>query len=88
MRFINVMDIQSQICILITMRDIDELRVDRTSLEVMDFNGQQEIEDIQYWLSRSPLERLEGMEAMRQSMYSYDPVSERLPRLFEVIRSP
>ena len=70
------------------MRDIDELRVDRTSLEVMDFNGQQEIEDIQYWLSRSPLERLEGMEAMRQSMYSYDPVSERLPRLFEVIRSP
>lgn len=69
------------------MRDIDELRIDRTSLEIVDFNGQQEIEDIQYWMSRSPLERLEGMEAMRQSMYSYDPVSERLPRLFEVIRS-
>ena len=68
------------------MREIDELRIDRTSLEVVDLNGQDEVEDIQYWLSRSPLERLQGMEAMRQSMYSYDPISERLPRFFEIIR--
>ena len=68
------------------MREIDELRIDRTSVEVVDLNNQNEVEDIKFWLSRSPLERLEGMEAMRQSMYSYDPVSERLPRFFEIIR--
>jgi hypothetical protein len=68
------------------MRVIDELKIDRASLEVVDLNGQDEIEDIQYWLSQSPLERLKGMEAMRQSMYAYDPLSERLPRFFEVIR--
>ncbi|MCZ6671714.1 MAG: hypothetical protein O7C75_02130 [Verrucomicrobia bacterium] len=68
------------------MREIDELKIDRSLFEVVDMGAVDELEDIKYWLSRSPLERLEGIEAMRQSMYSYDPISERLPRFFEIIR--
>ena len=69
------------------MRDIDELKIDRRFFEVVEIKAVDELEDIRYWLSRSSLERLEGIEAMRQSMYSYDPVSERLPRFFEIIRA-
>ncbi len=50
------------------MRDIDELKIDRRFFEVVEVKAVDELEDIRYWLSRSSLERLEGIEAMRQSM--------------------
>ncbi|MCZ6675362.1 MAG: hypothetical protein O7C75_20730 [Verrucomicrobia bacterium] len=68
------------------MREIDELKIDDSLVEVVLMEDIDELEDIKYWLSRSPLERLEGIKAMRQAMYSYDPISERLPRFFEIIR--
>jgi hypothetical protein len=68
------------------MREIDELKIDGSLIEVIEMKDLDELEDLKYWLSRSPRERLEGIEAMRQAMYSYDPISERLPRFFEVIR--
>jgi len=37
-----------------------------------------------YWLSRTPHERLQAVELMRQVVYGYDPASERLQRVFEV----
>ena len=37
-----------------------------------------------YWLSRTPHERLQAVELMRQVVYGYDPASERLQRFFEV----
>ena len=37
-----------------------------------------------YWLSRSPYERLEAVELMREIVYGYDPFAERLQRIFEV----
>lgn len=37
-----------------------------------------------YWLSKTPHERLQAVELMRQVVYGYDPASERLQRLFEV----
>lgn len=68
------------------MREIDELKIDGNLIQVVAMKDIDELEDIRYWLSRSPRERLEGIEAMRQSMYSYDPISERLPRFFEIVR--
>ena len=67
------------------MRDVDRLRVERKSIEVVDLKAVDDSEDLKYWLSKSPIERLQGVEAMRQAMYDYDPVSERLPRFFEII---
>ncbi len=38
----------------------------------------------QYWLSKTPIERLEALEIMRQIIYGYDPTTTRLQRFFEV----
>ncbi len=37
-----------------------------------------------YWLSKTPAERLEALETMRQIIYGYDPASTRLQRIFAV----
>ena len=37
-----------------------------------------------YWLSRTPHERLEAVELMRQIIYGYDPSAIRLQRVLEV----
>jgi hypothetical protein len=42
-----------------------------------------------YWLSRTPYERLEAVELMRQIIYGYNPSATRLQRIFEATqRSP
>ncbi len=35
----------------------------------------------EFWLRKSPLERLEAIELMRQILYNYDPTSARLQRI-------
>jgi hypothetical protein len=37
-----------------------------------------------YWLSKTPRERLEAIEWMRQIIYGYDPSATRLQRVFEI----
>jgi len=37
-----------------------------------------------YWLSKTPQERLQALELMRQIVYGYDPSTTRLQRVFEV----
>ncbi len=44
-----------------------------------------ESDEKSYWLSRTPYERLEAVELMRQIIYGYDPSATRLQRIFEVI---
>jgi hypothetical protein len=43
-----------------------------------------ESDEKQYWLAKSPYERLRALELMRQIIYGYDPSTERLQRCFEV----
>ncbi len=38
-----------------------------------------------YWASRTPEERLQALEMMRQIAYGYDPTTTRLQRILEVI---
>ena len=38
----------------------------------------------EYWLSKTPQERLEAVELMRQIIYGYDPSTARLQRVFEI----
>ena len=40
-------------------------------------------DDEAYWRSKSPIERIEAIETMRQILYGYSP-SERLQRVLEV----
>jgi hypothetical protein len=38
-----------------------------------------------YWKSKTPLERMENLEFMRQVNYGYDPATARLQRVLEVV---
>ncbi len=43
-----------------------------------------EPDEKEYWLSRTPYERLLAVELMRQVIYGYKPTAARLQRFFEV----
>ena len=46
---------------------------------------QDEGNDKEYWLSKTPAERLQAMELMRQINYGYNPVTDRVQRVFKII---
>jgi hypothetical protein len=48
----------------------------------------QEPYDKAYWQVKSPAERLEALELMRQIIYGYDPATARLQRILEVAELP
>jgi len=58
-----------------------EEMIRRDIFEVVDLH---EAEDSNYWLDRSPMERIEAIEFMRKVMYGNDRVSERLQRVLTV----
>ena len=41
-------------------------------------------DDKEYWLSKTPQERLEALELMRQINYGYDPTTARLQKVLEI----
>jgi hypothetical protein len=61
---------------------VDQLKLDRSAFEVVSLA--QEGDDRAYWLSKTPEERLQAAEIMRQIIYGYDPATTRLQRIFEV----
>jgi hypothetical protein len=65
---------------------VDELaktKLDRTHFSVAKLGDSDEKA---YWLSKSPAERLEAVELMRQMIYGYDPARDRLQRILTVVR--
>ncbi len=48
----------------------------------------EEPSDLAYWLSRPVGERLAAIELMRQINYKYDPITDRIPRVLEVVKRP
>lgn len=56
--------------------------VDRSAITVVDLTDQDA--DNQFWWSKSPSERMEALETMRQIAYGYDPLTARIPRILEV----
>ncbi len=44
--------------------------------------------DKEYWISKTPQERLEALELMRQINYGYDPTTARLQRVLEIVELP
>jgi hypothetical protein len=64
---------------------VDELaktKLDRTHFSAGNLS---ESDEKAYWLSKSPAERLEALELMRQMVYGYDPVRTRLQRVLTVV---
>jgi hypothetical protein len=63
---------------------LDKASVDRTAFSVRTFAEAQQ-EDLIYWRSRTPDERLAALEFCRQIAYGYDPTARRLSRFLEVV---
>jgi hypothetical protein len=68
------------------MSDIDSVRMDKTVLSVAKLSDASD--EREYWLAKSPEERLEALELMRQIVYGYDPATARLQRVLEVAQCP
>lgn len=65
------------------MNDADAARIYRSVREV---RSPKEVRaDRDYWRTRSPQERLEALELLRQITYGYDPAATRLQRIFEIV---
>ena len=59
-----------------------ELRLDRTAFSVGTLGDEEEEEDL-YWSTKTPVERLQGLEQIRQIIYGYAATSARLQRVIE-----
>lgn len=64
---------------------IDEIKIDKTKFEVFQSFEEVRIADRKFWLSKTIEERFEAIEIMRQINYDYDPITDRLQRVFEVV---
>ena len=62
-------------------------KIDRTAFSVIKMDEQEE--DLRrFWHSKTPQERLEAVELMRQLNYDYDPATDRVQRVLEVVERP
>ncbi len=61
---------------------MNEFKLNKKAFSVASIT--EESDEKQFWLSRSPAERFEAAEYLRQIVYGYDPATTRLQRFFEV----
>jgi hypothetical protein len=59
-------------------------RLDKTAFSIIDFRDQDPLENTRYWLTKTPQERWDAIEYLRQVAYGYDPTRTRLQRVFEI----
>jgi hypothetical protein len=64
------------------MNEILSLRIDKTAFKIGELS--EPSDEKEYWLSKTPSERLIALEQMRQIVYGYDPATTRLQRFFEI----
>ncbi len=56
---------------------------DKTAFEVCNLG--EEGTDLEFWLSRTPQERVSAVEYLRRIMYGYDPLTARMERVLEIV---
>ena len=64
------------------MNAVHSARLDRSVFEIGSLDD--EAAEREYWRSKSPAERMQALELMRQIIYGYDPATTRLQRVLEV----
>ncbi|HFQ93841.1 MAG TPA: hypothetical protein ENK32_07525 [Anaerolineae bacterium] len=64
------------------MTALNLLQIDKKSFSVASLKD--ESDEKVYWLTKTPQERLEALELMRQIIYNYDPATTRLQRVFTI----
>jgi hypothetical protein len=63
---------------------VQSFRMDKTAVSVLSHEEAAE-DDRRFWLSKTPAERLEALELLRQIHYGYDPATLRLQRVLTVV---
>lgn len=58
-------------------------KMDKTAFSVLSLHD--EPDEKEYWLTKTPQERLAALELMRQIMFGYDPVTDRMERVLESV---
>jgi hypothetical protein len=58
-------------------------KLDRTAFSVVSLD-EADNDEMDYWLSKTPYERLEALETLRKIFYGYDPTTTRLQRVLEI----
>jgi hypothetical protein len=66
------------------MSNLTEFKLDKSAFSVVPLS--QADDDLEFWLSKTPKERLEALEFVRQVFYGYDPATTRLQRVFEFVK--
>ncbi len=66
------------------MKDSDFLKVDRSYFKISQLTDISD--EITFWQSKTPQERLEAIEIMRQIIYGYNPSTTRLQRILEIVQ--
>ena len=64
------------------MTENDLPRLDKSAFSVVPLSKADD--DLEYWLSRTPEERLSAVEVNRWLVYGYDKATSRLQRVLEV----
>ncbi len=64
------------------LQDQSRFRMDKTAFSVTTLS--EKSGDKEYWLSKTPQERLAALELMRQINYGYNPANARLQRVLEI----
>ena len=64
------------------MNAIETFKMDKSVLSVTSLS--EESDEKTYWQTKTPQERLEAVELMRQINYGYDPTTTRIQRVLEV----
>ncbi|MDO9300512.1 MAG: hypothetical protein Q7T89_03975 [Anaerolineales bacterium] len=58
-------------------------RLDKTIFSVVSLE-EADNDEVEFWLSKTPYERLDALETLRQIFYGYNPTTTRLQRIFEI----
>jgi hypothetical protein len=59
-----------------------KFKIDKTAFSVSSFD--EKSDEKKYWQTKSIEERLLALEFMRQIFYGYNPITERLQRIFSI----
>jgi hypothetical protein len=57
--------------------------LDRTVFSVVSLE-EADTDEVEFWLSKTPHERMDALETLRQVFYGYDPATTRLQRVLEI----
>jgi hypothetical protein len=71
---------------LSAINPVDSLQINRAAFSIASLS--EETDEKEYWLSKTPYERLAALEWMRQVIYGYIPSTTRLQRVLTIAQFP